>query len=251
MTKPLIYLAEPSRILAKIISSELEKQGYEVECLKDGYSLLKKLTTNSPKLIISDNNLAEINGIELCKILKTGSSKESIPFILISTDDSVFDFWISSIEANRVVLVENDNIDYLMEAVKGLLENEYVEANSFFEAGSLPEDKSEKAEETGDSEESEEKKDDKTEKKSEDEILTSWIVNAMSKSSFFFNMSKNVIQLYSYVNDIHSLVEQLFRLLYSACAFDGIVLVLDAQPARVFMSGTEFFDVSVGDERCS
>ena len=121
MTKPLIYLAEPSRILAKIISSELEKQGYEVEIFQDGYSILKKLTSNSPKLIISDNNLAEIDGIELCKILKTGSSKDSIPFILISTDDSVFDFWISSIEANRVVLVENDNVDYLMEAVKSCI----------------------------------------------------------------------------------------------------------------------------------
>ena len=240
MTKPLIYLAEPSRILAKIISSELEKQGYEVEIFQDGYSILKKLTSNSPKLIISDNNLAEINGIELCKILKTGSSKDSIPFILISTDDSVFDFWISSIEANRVVLVENDNIDYLMEAVKGLLEHEYVEANTFFENGTLPDEKSEETAES-DAEE-------KSEKKSEDEILTSWIVNAMSKSSFFFNMSKNVIQLYSYVHDINSLVEQLFRLLYSACAFDGIVLVLDSQPAKVFMSGTEFFDVSVGDE---
>ena len=240
MTKPLIYLAEPSRILAKVISSELEKQGYEVETFKDGYSLLKKITSSSPQLIISDNNLAEINGIELCKILKTGSSKDSIPFILISTDDSVFDFWISSIEANRVVLVANDNIDYLMEAVKGLLEHEYVEANTFFENDTLPDEKSEEIAES-DTEE-------KSVKKSEDEILTSWIVNAMSKSSFFFNMSKNVIQLYSYVHDINSLVEHLFRLLYSACAFDGIVLVLDSQPAKVFMSGTEFFDVSVGDE---
>ena len=71
MTKPLIYLAEPSRILSKIICSELEKLDYEVECFQDGYSLLKKVAGKSPALIISDNSLAGINGIELCKILKS------------------------------------------------------------------------------------------------------------------------------------------------------------------------------------
>ena len=66
MTKPLIYLAEPSRILSKIIQTELEKLDYEVQCFKDGFSLLKKITTGTPNLIICDNNLAEINGIEVC-----------------------------------------------------------------------------------------------------------------------------------------------------------------------------------------
>lgn len=229
MTKPLIYLAEPSRILSKIICKELENLDYEVQTFKDGYSLLKKITTCTPNLIICDNNLAEINGIEVCKILKTGSPKDSIPFILISADDSVFDFWISAIEANRVVLVNNDNIDYLVESVKSLLGYKYVETDSFFDAGE------------------EENKSADT-KKNEDQMLVSWLVNAMSKSNFFFNMSKNVIQLYSSVNDIDTLVEQIFRLIYSACSYDGIVLVLDSQPAKVFMTGTEYFDVNVADE---
>lgn len=231
MTKPLIYLAEPSRILSKIIQTELEKFDYEVQSFKDGFSLLKQITTSTPNLIICDNNLAEIDGIEVCKILKTGSPKDSIPFILISADDSVFDFWISAIEANRVVLVKNDNIDYLIESVKSLLDYKYVEAEAFFETG-----------------EDESKESKSKAKKTEDEILVPWIVNAMSKSNFFFNMSKNVIQLYASVSNIESLVEQIFRLIYSACSFDGIVLVLDSQPAKVFISGTEYFDVSVADE---
>ena len=231
MTKPLIYLAEPSRILSKIIQTELEKLDYEVQSFKDGFSLLKQITTSTPNLIICDNNLAEIDGIEVCKILKTGSPKDSIPFILISADDSVFDFWISAIEANRVVLVKNDNIDYLIESVKSLLDYKYVEAEAFFET-----------------EEDESKESKSKAKKTEDEILVPWIVNAMSKSNFFFNMSKNVIQLYASVSNIEALVEQIFRLIYSACSFDGIVLVLDSQPAKVFISGTEYFDVSVADE---
>ena len=233
MTKPLIYLAEPSRILSKIICSELEKLDYEVECFQDGYSLLKKVAGKSPALIISDNSLAGINGIELCKILKSGSSKYSIPFILISADDSVLDFWMSEVEANRVVLVNNQNIDYLIQTAKELMDSAYVEVNAFFE-DSEEDEKSKEVEEAAE--------------KSEEETIVSWIVNAMSKSDFFFNISKNVIKLYSSVNDINSLVEQIFRLIYSACSFDGIILILDSQPAKVFISGTEFFEVSVGDE---
>ena len=223
--KPLIYLAEPSRILSKIICTELEKLDYEVRLFTDGYSLLKEIIVQSPNLIISDNSIAEINGIELCKILKNGSTKDSIPFILISTDDSIFDFWISSMEANRVVLINNENIDYLIQTVNELLDYKFIESNSFYD----------------------EKEDSKL-TKTDDQILTSWVVQAMTRSNFFLNMNKNIIQLYESVNDTDQLIFQIFRLIYSACDFDVAVMVLDNQPAKVFMTGTEFFDVSVVDE---
>lgn len=222
--KPLIYLAEPSRILSKIISTELEKLNYEVRVFTDGYSLLKETIVHSPKLIISDNSIAEINGIELCKILKNGSTKDSIPFILISTDDSIFDFWISSMEANRVVLINNENIDYLIQTVNELLAFEFIEANSFFD------------------------EDAKKLTKTDDQVLTSWVVQAMTKSNLFLNMTKNIIQLYECVNDMEQLISQIFGLVYNACAYDIAVMVLDNQPAKVFMTGTEFFEVSVVDE---
>ena len=62
--KPLIYLAEPSKILAKMITSALAEKGFEVELFEDGYTLLKKVIVQSPNLIISDNNLAKIDGTE-------------------------------------------------------------------------------------------------------------------------------------------------------------------------------------------
>ena len=229
-TKPLIYLAEPSRILSKFICKELEKLNYEVKVFTDGYSLLKEILVQSPNLIIADNNLAEINGIELCKILKNGSPKDSVPFILVSTDDSVFDFWISSMEANRVVLINSENIDYLVETVKELLNYKFIETDSFF------------------SDEEGAKEEGSKEERSDEQLLTSWVVQAMTKSNFFLNMNKNIIQLYESVNEIDHLVEQIFRLIYSACAYDLAVIVLDNQPAKVFATGTEFFEVSVIEE---
>ena len=90
--KALVYLAANSKVLKKMLSSALDKKGFEAKGFDDGYSLIKAVITNPPALIIADKDLPAINGIELCKILKSGSENNSIPFILISTDDSIFDF---------------------------------------------------------------------------------------------------------------------------------------------------------------
>ncbi len=218
--KPVIYLAEKSKVLSKMLCSALKESGYEVKAFDDGLILLKSIISETPSLIIADKELPSINGLSLCRILKTGSENNSIPFILISTDDSVIDFWTKVRDANRIVLISKDNIDILLSSVKELLDSKYVNQEKFLN------DKSE----------------------SEEETLVSWLVNAMDKSDFFMNMSHNIIQLYTWVQDINYLVEQVFRMIYTACAYDGIALILDSQPARLYLSGVEYFEASIGDE---
>ncbi len=218
--KPLIYLAAGSKVLTKILSAALEKKGYDCKVFTEGFSLVKAIISNPPALTIADKDLPEINGIELCKILKSGSENNSIPYILISTDDSIFDFWTTAREANRVVLVSDQNIDTLLSAVEELIGKDYIDAEEFLTKSD----------------------------KNEEQTLVSWLVNAMDKSDFFLNMNQNIIQLYSFVKDTDYLVSQIFRLIYTACAFDGIALILDSQPAKVYISGTEFFEADVGDD---
>ena len=220
-----IYVAETSRVLAKMICSVLIEKGYEAEIFTDGYEVLKAIVSEPPALIIAEKELESINGIELCKILKTGSKSNTIPLILTSTDDTVFDFWTTIRDANRVVLLPDNNIDNLISAVTELLACNYVDAEDF-----MDDDSNENV------------------KQSDDKTLVSWAVNAMDKSDFFLNMSQNIIQLYKHVNDTEYLVIKLFRMLYTACAFDGIALVLDSQPTKIYVTGTEYFDVKVGDD---
>ena len=218
--KKLVYLAANSKVLKKMLSAAFNEHGYEAKTFDDGFSLIKAVISNPPALIIADKVLPEINGIELCKILKSGPENNSIPYILISTDDSIFDFWTTAREANRVVLVSDDNIDTLLSTADELIEKDYVNPDEFLA---------------------------KTDK-NEEKTLVSWLVNAMDKSDFFLNMTNNVVQLYSFVKDTDYLVGQIFRLIYTACTYDGIALILDGQPARVYISGTEFFEADVGDD---
>ena len=218
--KPLIYLASGSKVLTKMLCKALSEKDYELKSFNDGFVLIKEIVSNPPALIIADKELPTINGIELCKILKSGSEKNTIPFILISTDDSVFDFWTTAREANRVVLVSDENIDMLVSTAIEFIEKDYLALEEFEEDSKSPDEKT----------------------------LVSWLVNAMDKSDFFLNMTQNIIQLYSFVKDLDYLVAQIFRMIYTACAYDGIALILDSQPARVYISGIEFFEASVGDE---
>ncbi len=218
--KPLLYVAEKSKVLSKMLSTALNKAGYEVMSFDDGLILLKAIISKTPSLIIVDKELPTINGIEVCKILKSGPENNSIPLILLSVDDSIFDFWTSVREANRIVLISKDNIEYLLSSVKELLELDYINPESF----------------------------NWEENSGEENTLVSWIINAMTKSDFFLNMAYNIIRLYNYVHDIDELIENVFRMIYSACSYDGVALVLDSQPARVYLSGVEFFEASVADE---
>ena len=218
MAKPMIYVAEPSRILSRIISTQLEAAGYETQIFSNGLAVLKKIVCEDPSLIICDRDMTVINGLELCSILKTGSSKSNIPIILISADEKIFDFWNGSSQANKVLSISSQNVDSLIEAVKELLDFEYVEADSF-----LVQD----------------------EKFSDEEKLISWLVNSMGKNEVFLNMIRNVVKLYPCVKNTGTLVQNIFKIFYTACEYDIISLILDGQSTFIYTSGTENFSASV------
>ena len=228
--KPLIYVAETSKILSKIICSQLEKLDYEVRLFTDGYILLKELIKSTPNIIIADKNLETIDGGELCNIIKTGSSKNDILFILISIEDKVYDFWSDSKLANKSMSISSQNVDSLIALVQELMSYKYISPSTFINY-----DKKEK---------SKSKEKDMT----DEEILTSWIVNSMNISSNFLKMSKNVMQLYEDVRDLDILVGNLFRMLYKAFQYDVITLILDAQNAKVYKTGIEYFNQAAVDE---
>ena len=226
--KTLIYVAETSKVLAKIISTELEKQGFEVCSFDDGFSLLKQIVEKSPDLIITDKYLNTFNGTEICNVLKNGSAKSDIPVILISTEEKPVDFWTNANLANKTISISGENIETLVAAVKELLGQNFVRIDTFFS--------------------DDDKKRDADKKASSDEQIATWMVNTINKSDYLFTMSKNVMQLYKDVKDLELLVGNLFRLLYKACEYDAITLILDSQNARVFKTGLEHFNSEQGAE---
>jgi|GEM_PF-5050110 CheY-like chemotaxis protein len=59
--------------------------GYEVTTFTNGYSLLENLENEKPHLIITDINMPQLNGFELCKKIKNHSACSNIPVMYVSS----------------------------------------------------------------------------------------------------------------------------------------------------------------------
>lgn len=89
-----ILIIEDDQRLADIIKRGLEEQGFQTRVAWDGKTGLQLFQTEDFDLVISDIILPEINGLEVCK--KIRSLRPSLPVLMLtalgSTDDKVEGF---------------------------------------------------------------------------------------------------------------------------------------------------------------
>lgn len=78
----LIVDDEPGVI--EIISFFLENQGYQIITAEDGRQALDRVRKDKPDVVITDVNMPEIDGIEVCQRLKRSKSTRYLPVILVT-----------------------------------------------------------------------------------------------------------------------------------------------------------------------
>lgn len=85
MKKIIIVDDDPG--IRDITTMVLEKEGYEIDALHMGKFLLKN--EFYADLIFLDRRLPDIDGIELCKLLKLNNTTKDIPVIMLSADPDI------------------------------------------------------------------------------------------------------------------------------------------------------------------
>jgi putative two-component system response regulator len=68
----------------RLMEEMLEPRGYEVRTFPRGRMALAAAAGNPPDLILLDINMPEMNGYEVCRCLKSGTSLSGIPVIFLS-----------------------------------------------------------------------------------------------------------------------------------------------------------------------
>jgi DNA-binding response OmpR family regulator len=96
-----ILVVEDEPSLQETLAYNLEKQGYKVESVGDGRSALDAAHRLKPDLIILDIMLPELDGFEVCKILRR---EMTVPILMLTARDD---------EIDRVVGLEVGADDYL------------------------------------------------------------------------------------------------------------------------------------------
>ena len=87
-----------------LVTIHLKKAGYSVDSFLNGSSLLKSLPTSIPDLVILDLMLPDLDGFDVCRMMKSNQSYESIPIIMLTAKGQ---------EADKVTGLELGADDYL------------------------------------------------------------------------------------------------------------------------------------------
>src|SRR5437870_11348878 len=102
MPKILVVDDEPDAV--ELIDFNLKAAGYEVVTAADGNEALKKARSILPNLIVLDLMLPEVDGLEVCKILRRDVKTMSIPIIMLTA---------KAAEIDRVLGLELGADDYV------------------------------------------------------------------------------------------------------------------------------------------
>lgn len=91
MEKDKVLIVEDDPDTRFILRRSLEKSKYEVEATENGKTALKALESFFPKVIIADWTMPEMDGLELCQILKDDPRYKLIYFIILTARSSLKD----------------------------------------------------------------------------------------------------------------------------------------------------------------
>lgn len=81
-----ILVVDDSPSIRKFVSKALEEAGFQVITAENGKHALSQIKEIPPDLIISDINMPEMDGIELCKKTHADPGLAVIPFVIMSTN---------------------------------------------------------------------------------------------------------------------------------------------------------------------
>lgn len=102
--KPRILVVDDEPDTVELIEFNLKGAGYEVVTADDGAEALKKARSTPPDLILLDLMLPELDGLEVCKLLRRHSETAHIPIIMLTA---------KAAEIDRVLGLELGANDYV------------------------------------------------------------------------------------------------------------------------------------------
>ena len=79
-----ILIVEDELALAEGLAARLDVEGYKVSIAKDGRVGVDLTRKERPDLVLLDVLLPQINGFEVCSILKSDPRTASIPIIMVT-----------------------------------------------------------------------------------------------------------------------------------------------------------------------
>ena len=84
MAKPKILVIEDEPDILEVIQYNLEREGHKVIACRNGEQGLSRIRTDNPDLVVLDLMLPGMDGVEVCRQVKSDPVTRSIPVIMVT-----------------------------------------------------------------------------------------------------------------------------------------------------------------------
>src|SRR3954471_5167890 len=99
-----ILIVEDDPDIAALVARYLDKAGYATDRAASGRDALRLVEQNTPDLIVLDLMLPHVDGLEVCRLLRSNEATAAIPVIMLTARAE---------ESDRIVGLELGADDYL------------------------------------------------------------------------------------------------------------------------------------------
>ena len=121
--KPIVVIAEDSRVQARVLQQRLIAAGYDAHVGLDGELALELVKQMKPDIVISDIEMPKMNGYELCSAMKQSPELKRIPVILLSTLNDAEDIIRGLAARADNYITKPYETNYLIARIEDLLSN--------------------------------------------------------------------------------------------------------------------------------
>jgi putative two-component system response regulator len=83
-----VLIVEDDSITRQMLAFTLRNAGYDVTAACNGAEAFERFMIDRHQLIVSDWNMPEMNGLELCRAIRRADNRRYVYFILLTTHDS-------------------------------------------------------------------------------------------------------------------------------------------------------------------
>jgi twitching motility two-component system response regulator PilG len=91
MTRPLVMVIDDSLTIRAMVARTLEHNGFRTRCCASGSEALSQLRNETPKLILLDVSMPQMDGYQVCKLIKSLKETKQVPVVMLSGNDGFFD----------------------------------------------------------------------------------------------------------------------------------------------------------------
>ena len=121
-----VLVIDDSNTIRRSAEIFLKQGGHEVVLAEDGFDALAKVNDYRPDLIFCDILMPRLDGYQTCAIIKRNAKFASVPVVMLSSKDGVFDKARGRMVGSQEYLTKPFTKDQLLQTVKQFAAQEGV-----------------------------------------------------------------------------------------------------------------------------